>query len=97
MLTPNAIDKVVSGIGNSPKHIYDDADSIFSSVTYEVPEEENGYFFQDACHGDGNGGYDLEDVNVAIAIGMADALAHQRGEIELLDIDDAFLALRNEI
>nr|VFK45246.1 MAG: hypothetical protein BECKTC1821E_GA0114239_10453 [Candidatus Kentron sp. TC] len=37
--------------------------------------------------------YDLEDVNVEIARGIAEAMAHQRGEIELPDARDALETL----
>nr|VFK10805.1 MAG: hypothetical protein BECKLPF1236B_GA0070989_101617 [Candidatus Kentron sp. LPFa] len=39
------------------------------------------------------GKYDLDNVNVAIAEGIAEAMAHQRGEIELQDAREALQAL----
>nr|VFK06903.1 MAG: hypothetical protein BECKLPF1236A_GA0070988_1000516 [Candidatus Kentron sp. LPFa]VFK23067.1 MAG: hypothetical protein BECKLPF1236C_GA0070990_1000314 [Candidatus Kentron sp. LPFa] len=39
------------------------------------------------------GEYDLDNVNVAIAEGIAEAMAHQRGEIELQDAREALQAL----
>nr|VFJ61151.1 MAG: hypothetical protein BECKFW1821A_GA0114235_111117 [Candidatus Kentron sp. FW]VFJ66158.1 MAG: hypothetical protein BECKFW1821B_GA0114236_111317 [Candidatus Kentron sp. FW] len=82
----NLLEKAIIEARKLPESAQDDISSILLSFVYRASENAGTTVLPEGFPPGNNGkeeAYDLEDVNVAIAKGIMEAKAHQRGEIEL--------------
>nr|VFJ45882.1 MAG: hypothetical protein BECKDK2373C_GA0170839_10136 [Candidatus Kentron sp. DK]VFJ47609.1 MAG: hypothetical protein BECKDK2373B_GA0170837_101752 [Candidatus Kentron sp. DK] len=94
----NLLDKAVIEAKKLPESAQDDIGSILLSFVHKASEDMGATAFPVDFAFDNDGKeeeYGLEDVNIAIARGMVEAKAHQRGEVDLPNARETLEALLN--